>query len=150
MEVDRPQSIFSPGPTPARLVNPLEPYVKGIEEGQQYLDAGLIARLRGVLPDEGKTAHSVTSLEELLPKLSRLITRMHTATISSQDTKELRDVFNASKDMIKLIASMQDRLDAEKKLTQIEGAIIAACDALEDIELKERFLSELKQRLDAV
>lgn len=33
-----------------RLVNPLEPYIKYIEEAQQYLTPALTARLRAVLP----------------------------------------------------------------------------------------------------
>lgn len=146
----QPEKVLSPDAPIGRprLVNPLEPYVKYIEEGQQYLDAELIKRLRMLLPEEGKSSQAVSTLDDLLPKLSKLVTKMHAATISSTDTKELRDVFNASKDMIKLIASMQERLDAEKKLAQIEGAIIAACDAIGDEELKERFLSELKIRLE--
>lgn len=130
-----------------RLVNPLEPYIKYIEEAQQYLTPALTARLRAVLPQDGLDLSHGTTLDELLPKLSKLITRMHSATISSTDTKELRDVFNASKDMIKLIASMQERLDAERQLAKIEAAVIAACDELGDEALKERFLKELKVKL---
>lgn len=133
----------------AQAVNPLELHVKSIEEGRHYLTPSLSRRLKEVLPAEKFVSDGSDSLEVLLPKLGRLVSKMHSATISSTDTKELRDVFNASRDMIKLIASMQEQVNAEKKLAEIEDAIISACDAIDDEELKERFLDELGRRLNS-
>lgn len=132
--------------------NPLEPIVDQIRIGRPYITQAIADRLMDLIPDEFKKVETVgkgNSVEVMMEKLSRMATRLETATAGSSDTKELRDAFTSLREMINLVTKLRDDINTERQIRAMEEAIVATLEEVAP-ELKERYIDLLSKKVEGL
>lgn len=142
--------------------NPLNSLVRQVVEAGQYFTKDHYDQLRPLLekvaPLELSQAEAFsrdsdslnsTSIATLLSKQVALYNRLQAVANSSDSVKELKDVMSASQALIQQISKLKDTVTSEETLGILEDCIAEALNDLGDEEIKQRFFSLFKERVES-